>query len=413
MVFSKLRNALLWADAVKFIRVNRAPQKNVLLLKFFAVVKIMEVLSNENCHFSRNFGAPDALVVDHLGEMRYEGRDILLQEMLTCTLRDIFLSIEGSSCSAWLVITLANDILRGLAHIHNNGIVHADLKPMNLMWDAKTSTFKIIDFGLSFRTTEQYTHAIQSKGYQAPECMRWNSFSVAQRFKAVETPGPPADVWSAGCIIIEAMTGSQFSYGDGENTEETLRARVEAMSCSYSGPFIVEAQRFLIRCLQVSPRRRPGADELLGDPWLKQYHQPLFTDTVLLPTTVIRILNAEDPGVADSGITKDTIECRILNLCKKYGETRGHHFEAALGHFYVCYQEPSEAEAAQQALTKCLINDRMIIDFLFIFFLDKKRFLLDIYEYMNAKHFYCSILCNVQILFIIVIDMPILVQLII
>ncbi|XP_066983836.1 serine/threonine-protein kinase Kist-like [Macrobrachium rosenbergii] len=293
---------------------EQSSTKKCIALKVFRRCQDYGGALQRELSFLQKLSTPDAPVVDHLGEMRWEGRDILLQEMLTCTLRDIFLSIEGSSCSAWLVITLANDVLRGLAHIHDNGIVHADLKPMNLMWDAKTSMFKIIDFGLSFRTTEQYTHAIQSKGYQAPECMRWNSFSVAQRFKAVETPGPPADIWSAGCIIIE-----------------------------------------------VSPRRRPGADELLGDPWLKQYHQPLFTDTVLLPTTVIRILNAEDPGIADSGITKDTIECRILNLCKKYGETRGHHFETALGHFYVCYQEPSEAEAAQQALTKCLLNERMLI----------------------------------------------------
>ena len=50
----------------------------------------------------------------------------------------------------------------------------------------------------------------------------------------------------------------------------------------------------ICRCFQISPERRPGCQDLLNDPWLKQYHQPVFTDLTLLPTTVIRILNVED-----------------------------------------------------------------------------------------------------------------------
>lgn len=50
--------------------------------------------------------------------------------------------------------------------MHDNGVVHADLKPPNIMWSAQVSGFKLIDFGVSFTTKEKFTHAVQSKGGQ-------------------------------------------------------------------------------------------------------------------------------------------------------------------------------------------------------------------------------------------------------
>ncbi|KAK7086236.1 hypothetical protein SK128_020482, partial [Halocaridina rubra] len=114
-------------------------------------------------HFLHRLSASDSNIVEHLGELKWENRDILVQELLTCTLRDIFLNTDDGACSPWFILTLVTDLLRGLAYIHENEIVHADIKPTNLLWDAKTSSFKIVDFGLSFKTTEKYSHIIQSR----------------------------------------------------------------------------------------------------------------------------------------------------------------------------------------------------------------------------------------------------------
>lgn len=48
--------------------------------------------------------------------------------------------------------------------MHELGIVHADLKPHNVMWSAQEEAFKLIDFGVSFTFTEDMEHAVQSKG---------------------------------------------------------------------------------------------------------------------------------------------------------------------------------------------------------------------------------------------------------
>ena len=44
------------------------------------------------------------------------------------------------------------------------GLVHADLKPANIMWSSLDSCFKCLDFGLTFHIEEDDLHQIQSTG---------------------------------------------------------------------------------------------------------------------------------------------------------------------------------------------------------------------------------------------------------
>lgn len=55
----------------------------------------------------------------------------------------------------WLVQHCARDILEALAFLHREGYVHADLKPRNILWSADDESFKLIDFGLTFKERNQ------------------------------------------------------------------------------------------------------------------------------------------------------------------------------------------------------------------------------------------------------------------
>ena len=51
-------------------------------------------------------------------------------------------------------------IMRGLAHVHGNGITHRDLKPENVLIDSEKRILKIIDFGLAKKENKKSEHGL-------------------------------------------------------------------------------------------------------------------------------------------------------------------------------------------------------------------------------------------------------------
>ncbi len=95
-------------------------------------------------------------------------------------------------------VTLALQISRGLAALHEDGLIHRDLKPANVLLDEEGSAF-VTDFGLAKdRDASVLTNpgqAVGSMDYMAPEQIRG------------EEVGPPADVYSLGCLMYECLVG--------------------------------------------------------------------------------------------------------------------------------------------------------------------------------------------------------------
>lgn len=74
-------------------------------------------------------------------------------ELCNILVQHLFRAQQGHSM--WLVQHCARDILEALAFLHKEGYVHADLKPRNILWSADDESFKLIDFGLSFKQGNQ------------------------------------------------------------------------------------------------------------------------------------------------------------------------------------------------------------------------------------------------------------------
>ncbi len=88
--------------------------------------------------------------------------------------------------------------LRGLQFLHNNGIVHGDVKPTNLLLD-KNNHVKLGDFGLAQRVTNDQGSLLKgTTKYMAPE-------RVSDQFGPV---GPASDLYSLGFSLYELMCGA-------------------------------------------------------------------------------------------------------------------------------------------------------------------------------------------------------------
>lgn len=97
--------------------------------------------------------------------------------------------------------------LKGLEFLHNNWILHRDLKPNNLLLD-KNNILKIADFGLA-RTfgspSRIYSHQVVTRWYRAPELLY-----------GARMYGTGVDIWAVGCILAELLRREALFPGDSD-----------------------------------------------------------------------------------------------------------------------------------------------------------------------------------------------------
>jgi eukaryotic-like serine/threonine-protein kinase len=121
------------------------------------------------------------------------------------TIRDL---IRAKDVTIDQAIDFCLGVLAALEYSHKAGIVHRDIKPANVMFCPEANSVKVMDFGIaramadSSATMTQTQAVVGTAQYLSPEQARG------------ETVDARSDLYSAGCLLYEMLTGRPPFIGD-------------------------------------------------------------------------------------------------------------------------------------------------------------------------------------------------------
>lgn len=149
-------------------------------------------------------------------------------------------------------------ILKGLQHAHDKGIVHRDVKPQNIMV-LPDGTIKVTDFGIArFARSDQRTitdKAIGSVHYISPEQARG------------EKTDEKSDIYSLGVILYEMITGQMPFQAESAVSVAIMQLQREPKTpTEINGSIPMGLEQITMHAMQKTPERRyQSAAEMLCD----------------------------------------------------------------------------------------------------------------------------------------------------
>ncbi|KAM8960224.1 mitogen-activated protein kinase kinase kinase 1 isoform 2-T2 [Pelodytes ibericus] len=162
-----------------------------------------------------------------------------------------------------VIINYIDQLLRGLSYLHENQIIHRDIKGANLLIDSTGQRLRIADFGAAARLASKGTGAGEFQGqllgtiaFMAPEVLRGQQY------------GRSCDVWSVGCSIIEMSCAKPPWNAEKHSNHLALIFKIaSATTAPTIPPHLSPGLRDVtLRCLELQPQDRPPSRELLKHP---------------------------------------------------------------------------------------------------------------------------------------------------
>lgn len=181
--------------AIKILRSNetmyKAGKKELDILK-----RLMENDPNNRKH-----------VIRLLRHFEHRGHLCLVFESLAMDLRSVlkkFGKDVGLNINA--VRIYAQQLFLALSLIKKCNVLHADIKPDNILVNESKNVLRLCDFGSASDTTEnEITPYLVSRFYRAPEIILGLPYD------------PALDMWSIGCTLYELFTGKILFSGRSNN----------------------------------------------------------------------------------------------------------------------------------------------------------------------------------------------------
>ncbi|KDN49612.1 hypothetical protein K437DRAFT_255295 [Tilletiaria anomala UBC 951] len=160
-----------------------------------------------------------------------------------------------------LVGVYVSQVLEGLCYLHDQGVIHRDIKGANILTN-KDGSVKLADFGVATKTGAMNDYAVVGSPYwMAPEVIDQSGATTA------------SDIWSVGCVVIELLEGKP-PYSELEPMPALFRiVQDDFPPLPESASPVVKD--FLMHCFQKDANLRVSAKKLLRHPWMMNSRRQL------------------------------------------------------------------------------------------------------------------------------------------
>lgn len=226
--------------AVKIIR-NRPKYRE----QSFIEVQLLSTLRKQSSsHKSRQLNQQQRAPIVHMFDyFEFRNHLCITFELLGVNLYDILKVRFFQGLPLDNIRLIAQQLLHALAFLREQGVIHCDLKPENVLVQSPSCYFsgepvttaqadvwidsvKLVDFGSSCLTSKAVFTYIQSRFYRSPEVMLGHAYDAS------------IDMWSFACILVELYTGHPVFAG--ENEADQMGCIMEMLG--------VPSDEFLSRC---------------------------------------------------------------------------------------------------------------------------------------------------------------------
>lgn len=170
---------------------------------------------------------------------------------------------------------LIRQICEAVRYLHDQNIVHLDLKPDNILLAKHSEVFpeiRLIDFGLSRRLDVPYSQfdIVGTPEYVAPEVLSYEPIDYG------------SDMWSVGVVTYVLLSGiSPFAGDDVMETYSNIGMVEYDFDCEEFDDISDDAIDFIEKLLIRQPKKRMSAREALEHSWLKQLEGGLTAEDVI------------------------------------------------------------------------------------------------------------------------------------
>ncbi|KAI4384131.1 hypothetical protein MLD38_009896 [Melastoma candidum] len=239
-----------------FVAIKQVSLENIAQEDLNIIMQEIDLLKNLN---HKN-------IVKYLGSLKTKTHlHIILEYVENGSLANIIKPNKFGPFPESLVAVYIAQVLEGLVYLHEQGVIHRDIKGANIL-TTKEGLVKLADFGVATKLNEAdvNTHSVVGTPYwMAPEVIEMSGVCAA------------SDIWSVGCTVIELLTCIP-PYYDLQPMPALFRI-VQDDHPPIPDNLSPDITDFLRQCFKKDARQRPDAKTLLSHPWIQNCRRALHS----------------------------------------------------------------------------------------------------------------------------------------